>query len=113
MSETGKIVYFLIRFDRAAGKQVDLQEFANSNEAVAAYTSEEEKYVDEPHMDIVLLGSSSIETVQKTHGNYFDRDTDWINRLDTIINLDTLFQQSQRSLSNWASGSGQRTTAPV
>ena len=113
MSDTGKIVYFLIRFDRDAGKQVDLREFADSNEAVAAYTSEEEKYVDDPHMDIVLLGSSSIETVQKTHGNYFGSFTDWIDRLDTITDLDTLSQLSQRSLSNWASGSDQRTTAPV
>ena len=110
MSETGKIVYFLILFDRAEGRQVDLREFADSNEAVAAYTSEEEKYVDEPHMDIVLLGSSSIEIVQKTHGNYFDSDTDWIACLDTITDLDTL---SQLSPSSWALGPDQRTTAPV
>ena len=108
MSETGKIVYFLIRFDRAAGKQADLREFTDSNEAVAAYTAEEEKYVDDPHMDIVLLGSSNIETVQKTHGNYFGSFTDWIDRLDTITDLDTL---SQLSLSNWALGPDQRAAA--
>ena len=101
MNETGKIVYFLIRFDRAEGRQVDLQEFTDSNEAVAAYTSEEERYVDQPQMDIVLLGSTSIETVKKTHGNYFDSDTDWLARLDVITDLDAL---SQRSLRTWALG---------
>ncbi len=109
MNETGKIVYFLIRFDRAEGRQVDLQEFTDSTKAVAAYTSEEEKYVDVPHMDIVLLGSSSIETVKKTHGNYFDSDTDWIaSHLGAITDLDAL---SQRSLSIWALRSDERTAA--
>lgn len=109
MSKTAKIVYFLIRFDRAEGRQVDLREFTNSNEAVAAYSAEEEEYVDQPHMDIVLLGSSSIETVKKTHGNYFDSDTDWLTfPLDTITDLDAL---SQLSLSNWALGPDQRAAA--
>ncbi len=109
MNETGKIVYFLIRFDRAEGRQVDLQEFTDSTEAVAAYTSEEEKYVDVPHMDIVLLGSSSIETVKKTHGNYFDSDTDRLaSHLGAITDLDAL---SQRSLSIWALRSDERTAA--
>ncbi|MCY3850156.1 MAG: hypothetical protein OXF75_05060 [Acidimicrobiaceae bacterium] len=100
MSDPGKIVYFLILFDRDVGEQVGLWEFTDSTAAVAAYTAEEEKYVSQPHMDIVLLGSSNIETVQKTHGNYFESDTDWIASLDTITDLDALSQLSQRSKRN-------------
>ena len=83
MPSIDKVIFFLIRFDRALGKQVELQEFTDNKQAVAAYTSEEEKYVNQPHMDIVLLGSTSIETVQKTHPNYFDGDTDWSRWLDS------------------------------
>lgn len=36
------------------------------------YEEIEEFYRDSPHMDIVLEGSDSIETVKITHANYFD-----------------------------------------
>ncbi len=32
----------------------------------------EEKHRDDRHMEIVLVGADSIETVMLTHGNYFD-----------------------------------------
>ena len=90
MPSIDKVIYFLIRFDRAEGNQVELREFTDNKQAVAAYTAEEEKYVNQPHMDIVLLGSTSIETVQKTHGNYFDSDIDRSSWLDIIGDIDSL-----------------------
>ena len=34
----------------------------------------EREHGDEPNIEIVLVGSDSIETVHRTHGNYFGED---------------------------------------
>ncbi len=66
------IVHFLLVYDRNLQKLVFDHPYANSAEAVAAYEAMEEKYKDDPQMEIVLVGADSIESVMLTHGNYFE-----------------------------------------
>lgn len=74
-----KIQHFILVFDRHQGHLVDQLNFGSkAKEAVEKYEELEELYRHEPYMDIVLVGSDSIETVKVTHANYFDgsaRDT--------------------------------------
>jgi len=68
-----KIQHFLLVFDHAQGHLVDEFHFGeDSTAALEAYTRCEEKHRDNKLMDIVLIGSDSIETVRLTHANYFD-----------------------------------------
>ena len=39
---------------------------------VAAYAEQEAQYADQKLIEIVLVGSDSIETVKLTHANYFE-----------------------------------------
>lgn len=68
-----KIQHFLLVFDHTAERLVHLREFGEDGEsAVAAYGACEVEYEDRPSIEIVLIGSDSLETVQLTHANYFD-----------------------------------------
>jgi hypothetical protein len=70
------IRHFLLVFDHDQAKLVDLQEFGTDSEAaVAAYAAKEREIGDlgeESALEIVLIGSDSLETVRLTHANYFD-----------------------------------------
>lgn len=67
------IQHFILVFDRRAGHLQEQISFGtHRTDAVAKYEEIEETYRDCPHMDIVLVGSDSIETVKVTHANYFD-----------------------------------------
>lgn len=69
----GSIQHFILVFDRRAGHLVEQLEFGTKSKiALDRYEQLEEQYRHEPHMDIVLVGSDSIETVKVTHANYFD-----------------------------------------
>ncbi len=68
-----KIQHFILVFDRRAGRLLNQHDFGvEAKAAVVKYEELEEQYRDCPHMDIVLVGSDSIETVKVTHANYFD-----------------------------------------
>ncbi len=67
-----KIQHFILVFDRHAGHLVQRLDFGTeAKAAVTRYEALEEQYRDAPHMDIVLVGSDSIDTVKVTHANYF------------------------------------------
>lgn len=67
------IQHFLLVFDHQAGKLIDQQDFGtDSDSAVAAYAKLELQHRGERMIEIVLIGSDSIETVRLTHANYFD-----------------------------------------
>ena len=73
MSNPSKIQHFILVFDRRKGHLVEQLSFGTqAKKAVSKYEALEQFYRDELHMDIVLVGSDSIETVQVTHANYFD-----------------------------------------
>ncbi len=70
----GKIQHFLLVFDHEDGKLIETVEFGTDGEgAVAAYSAKETELNDRKLVEIVLIGSDSIETVKLTHANYFNR----------------------------------------
>ena len=67
------IQHFLLVFDHRQGKLLDEIHFGfDSERALAAYAEKEREHQEDHHIDIVLVGSDSIETVKVTHANYFD-----------------------------------------
>lgn len=70
------IQHFILVFDRRAGRQLEQLTFGSGQKAaraaLVAYEELEERHRDQPHIDIVLIGSESIETVKVTHSTYFD-----------------------------------------
>jgi hypothetical protein len=66
------LVHFLLVYDRLQGKLVFEQPYTDPREAVHAYEEMEEQHRDDRHMEIVLVGADSLETIMVTHGNYFD-----------------------------------------
>lgn len=66
------VIHFLLVFDHRAGELLAVKEFENADEAVAAYSAKEREFETRPDIEIVLIGSESIETVKLTHANYFD-----------------------------------------
>ena len=68
-----KIQHFLLVFDHSSGELVDVTDFGHdSDAALVAYARCEETHASNPSMDILLVGSDSLETVKATHANYFD-----------------------------------------
>lgn len=67
------IQHFMLVFDHSKGELIELTEFGeNGDVAVARYGEKEDEYQGRNDIDIVLVGSDSIETVKLTHANYFD-----------------------------------------
>lgn len=64
--------HFLLVFDHVAGKLIRQDEFEDAQEALAAYSAAERAHEGNGRLEIVLIGSDSIETVRRTHSNYFD-----------------------------------------
>jgi hypothetical protein len=73
MIESRSIQHFLLVFDHAQGKLLEMEEFGFEGErAVEAYSAKEREYRAQDLVEIVLIGSDSKETVALTHANYFD-----------------------------------------
>lgn len=72
------VQHFILVFDRRADRLLEQIEFGTQRSAaVARYEELEAEFSDSPHIDIVLVGADSIETVKVTHANYFgDRTED-------------------------------------
>ncbi len=67
------IQHFLLVFDHDAGCLIETITFGRDGErAVAAYAEMEREYEGRKRIEIVLIGSDSLETVKLTHANYFD-----------------------------------------
>lgn len=70
---TDSILHFLLVFDHAAGRLLDMEKFgADGDGAVEAYAAKEREYQGRSDVEIVLIGSDSLDTVRLTHANYFD-----------------------------------------
>lgn len=64
---------FLLAFDHRNDRLVVERHFGTDTEsATSAYRELEQQYRDDPLMDIVLVGSDSIDSVRVTHSNYFE-----------------------------------------
>ncbi|WP_371151426.1 hypothetical protein [Buchananella felis] len=66
---------------------------SDTDEAVTAYRAAEQYYREQPWMDIVLIGSDSLETVKKTHSTYFPGAYRRI--VQSITDLDSFLTNSQ------------------
>lgn len=70
---TSKIQHFLLIYDHGRGRLVRVEHFGtDSKGAVARYEEVEKIYRGDRAMDIVLVGSDSLDTVKVTHANYFE-----------------------------------------
>ena len=77
-----KTIDFLIAFDHDARKQISLEEFRNTAQALKAYSEREEQYRDNPRVEVVLLGADSIDAIKVTHSNYFEAT---VNAFDNLL----------------------------
>jgi hypothetical protein len=66
------VIHFLLVYDRSKQALVFQRPYENPEEAVRAYEEMEAQHRDDRHMEIVLVGADSLETIMLTHGNYFD-----------------------------------------
>lgn len=71
-SEADHIQHFLLIYDRRKDQLMSHESFGeDADAAMTAYRAAEIEYRDRPEMDIVLIGSDSLETVRITHSTYF------------------------------------------
>ncbi|MGQ4517916.1 hypothetical protein ACUH92_02640 [Dermabacteraceae bacterium CCM 9520] len=64
--------HYLLAFDHAKKQLVASLDFGTNNEeALVAYEKLEQEHKDNPAMDVVLVGSDSLESVKITHSTYF------------------------------------------
>lgn len=75
------INHFLVIYDIAAGEAA-VEPFAGDYErALAAYEAAEREHRQDRNIEVVLLGSDSRETLERTHSSYFrlkDRHLDQV-----------------------------------
>lgn len=66
------LIHFLLAYDRSAGRLIsEVVPFNNAHEAAEAYKDLEVEHRLDDNVEIVLIGSDSIDTVMRTHSNYF------------------------------------------
>ena len=66
-------VHFLLVYDLSQERLVSQMAYDNVAEAIDAYSKCELEHGNDPDKEIVLVGADSIETVMRTHGQYFPR----------------------------------------
>ncbi|QXT62767.1 hypothetical protein [Tessaracoccus palaemonis] len=81
-----EVKHFLLIYDHHAGHLVETLEFGtDAAAAVESYQQVERKFRDSAWMDIVLVGSDSLDTIRITHANYFTAPSaaleDTLNRI--------------------------------
>lgn len=68
------IHHYLLAYDHTKSQLVINEDFGtDADAALEAYSTLEKQHKDNLSMDIVLVGSDSIETVKVTHSTYFGR----------------------------------------
>ena len=63
--------YFLIHYDRPAGKLLSVQKYADADRAQAYADVNAQELAKPHHVEVVLLSARSIEDLHRTHGRYF------------------------------------------
>lgn len=69
-------IHFLLVYDLNAGHLVHQAEFQDAEKAAAEYAAMETKHRGDKDLEIVLVGADSLEAIQMTHGQYFDKQPD-------------------------------------
>jgi hypothetical protein len=70
------LIHYLLIYNIDLGHLVDCKEFHDSTLAVSEYSELERKYAGQGNFEIVLVGADSIDTIKRTHGQYFADDSD-------------------------------------
>ncbi|HEY8777320.1 MAG TPA: hypothetical protein VIM33_12690 [Gaiellaceae bacterium] len=74
--------HYLIVYNHGEQKLLQAAEYTDVDEATAAYAELERRHRGDTNLEIVLVGSDSLDTIRLTHGNYFDgEDTAAVERL--------------------------------
>jgi hypothetical protein len=67
-----EILSFLITYD-IKHELAHVDEFGTDHAAaLAAYADAEQRFRDDSNVEVVLLGSDSLETIHRTHSSYFE-----------------------------------------
>lgn len=75
------INHFLVIYDIPNGL-AHVDSFGQDYDAaIAAYAEAEEEHRNDPNVEIVLLGSDSLETLERTHSSYFELAEKHVDRL--------------------------------
>ncbi len=69
------LIHFLLIYDHRQQKLLGAKRYEDPTEAVEAYGQLEREHRGDEGLEIVLIGSDSLETIRQTHGNYFDGET--------------------------------------
>jgi hypothetical protein len=69
-------VHFLLVYDLSEERLISQMPYYDVDEALAAYSDCESRYGTDSDKEIVLVGADSIETIMRTHGQYFPRTTE-------------------------------------
>jgi hypothetical protein len=78
---TAQINHFLVLYDIANGL-AQVESFGKDYDAaLAAYNDAERAHRDDDNVEVVLLGSDSIDTLERTHSSYFELAERHIDRL--------------------------------
>ncbi len=65
------LIHYLLIYNIDLGRLVDTEEFTDAVAAGNRYAELERKYAGQGAIEIVLVGADSIETIKRTHGQYF------------------------------------------
>lgn len=80
------IRHFLLVFDHSRGDLIEQLDFGDElDKATEEYSRLEHEYSHNQAIDVVLVGSDSIDTVKVTHANYFSGGSK--NLMDRALNL--------------------------
>ena len=67
------IQHFLLIFDHGKSELSEVRQFGSDGRAaLRAYEKAEREHRERNLIDIVLVGSDSLDTVKMTHANYFE-----------------------------------------
>ena len=67
------LLHFLLVYEASTGELLRCEEFADAAVALAAFEAAEQAWREETDSRVVitLIGSDSLDTVKKTHPNFF------------------------------------------
>ena len=72
MSMSRSLRHFLLIYDGSLGRlREDVREFTRSDRAVSEYQEAEKLFSADDNVQVVLVAADSIETVKKTHSNFW------------------------------------------
>lgn len=72
--------HYLLVFDHLQGELLHVVDFGTeTRKALQTYAETERQYEKDDLIEVVLLGSDSLETVKVTHANYFDGSAAMVN----------------------------------